>query len=66
MGAREDVKAFLENHPKESFNLSNEVKNALGKQLGLKPSTVGWALWTLARDKVIKSRKVNGKLIFHV
>ena len=60
MGVEQTVKEFMEKNPAKS--VSYQDKAAIAEQLALKPATVGWALWNLARKGIIVKAAGRGTL----
>lgn len=62
MNVEQTVKRFIEQHSQKSFTFKDKIK--IGEQLKLKESTVGWALWNLARKGLIDKYKKGQQTYF--
>ena len=62
MGVQETVREFMEKESGESFGYKD--KRAIAERLGLRESTVGWALWNLARKGIIDKRAEGNDTLF--
>lgn len=62
MGVEQVVREFVEKQPAQSFSYEDRAR--IAEELALKETTVGWALWNLARKGTIKQWKKDGKTYF--
>ena len=58
---KKTVLEYIRQHPTESFSSSIVDKERIAKELKLKTSSVGWALWNLKREGVIQKPETRTK-----
>ena len=61
LSLKDRVLAYLQSHPEEVFSYRD---SDLAREIGAKPSALGFTLWSLHQKGLIEKEAIDGKVYF--